>query len=74
VGRISNVVALARQAHRAVCVQRAGVGEQEVHGTLTDDRDNFAAERLHSTVTNQRCRPIAAGGGFFSERPVYFGT
>jgi hypothetical protein len=25
----------------------------------TDDRDNFGAERLHPTVTNQRCRPTA---------------
>jgi hypothetical protein len=26
----------------------------------TDDRDDFAAERLHPRVTNWRCRPEAA--------------
>lgn len=40
----------------------------------TADRIAIAAERLQPKGANWRCRPIAAGCGFRSERPVYLGT
>jgi hypothetical protein len=43
----------------ADAVKQAGVRDSGRSRAPSDDRDRFAAERLHPVVTNRRCRPIS---------------
>jgi hypothetical protein len=49
-------------------------GESGHSQVAVTDLSKVPAERLHPKAAYSRCRPIGAGGGFLSERPVYLGT
>jgi len=45
----------------ADAVEQIRVGDSSRSRVPTNDRDRFAAERLHPKVENWRCRPKPAG-------------
>jgi len=58
----------------ARAVEKVSDGDSGRSHVTSIDREKIPAERLHPKTVYSRYRPIGAGGGFLSERPVCFGT